>query len=149
MVKRLALSSFVLSLVASLAAAQPPASGRYNPDVEATYTGVVAQVVSVAGADGNVGVHLNLKTSTGAVIKVHLGPAMFIGMNNFSFLADDLILVRGAAVSRDGEVAVWAREISKDGKMLTLRGSDGAPRWTQATADDPDGCGVSHAPVRY
>jgi hypothetical protein len=149
MVTRLALSSFVLSLVASLAAAQPPAPGRYNPAVETTYAGVVFEVVSVAGPDGNVGVHVNLKTATGTVVKVHLGPAMFIGMNNFSFLADDLILVRGASVSHDGEVAVWAREVSKDGKMLTLRGSDGAPRWTQATADDPDGCGVSHAPVRY
>jgi len=149
MVKRLALSSFVLSLVASLAAAQPPAQGHYNPAAEATYTGVVAQVVSVAGPDGNVGVHVNLKTPTGAVLKVHLGPAMFIGMNNFSFLADDLIVVRGASVNHDGEVAVWAREISKSGKILTLRGSDGAPLWTPATAEDPDGCGVSHAPVRY
>ena len=148
MVKRLALSSFVLSLVASLAAAQPPAPARYNPDVEATYAGVVTGVVSVAGPDGNVGVHVNLKTATGTVVKVHLGPAMFIGMNNFSFFTDDLILVRGAYVSHDGEVAVWAREVSKGGKTLALRGSDGAPRWTQATADDPDGCGISHAPVR-
>jgi hypothetical protein len=32
-------------------------------------------------------------------------------------------------------------------KTLTLRNPDGTPRWKQATADDPDGCGVSHAPV--
>lgn len=149
MVTRLTLSTFVLSLVASLAAAQPPAAGRYNPNIEATYAGVVTAVVSVAGPDGNVGVHVNLKTATGTVVRVHLGPALFIGMSNFSFFADDLILVRGAYVSHDGEVAVWAREVSKGGKTLALRGTDGAPRWTQATADDPDGCGVSHDPVRY
>ncbi len=54
---------------------------------------------------------------------------MFIGLNNFFFVADDLILVRGAYVSHDGEVALWARQISKDGKMLALRSPDGAPLW--------------------
>ena len=56
---------------------------------------------------------------------------------------------RGAYVSHDGDVAVWARQVSKGGKTLALRDENGAPRWTQATAEDPDGCGVSHAPVRY
>ena len=79
---------------------------------------------------------------------VHLGPAMFIGMNDASFFADDQILVTGAFVSHDGELALWAREISKKGKTLTLRSADGTPRWLYATADDPVGCGVTHAPVR-
>ncbi len=148
MMKRLALSSFVLSLVATIATAQPPA-GRYDPSVEASYAGVVTTVISVAGPDGAVGVHLNLKTATGAIVKVHLGPAMFIGMSNFSFLTDDVLLVKGASVSHDGDVAIWAREVAKEGKTLALRDSDGTPRWPLATADDPDGCGVSHDPVRY
>ena len=149
MIKHLALSSFVLSLVATIAAAQAPPAGRYDPAVEASYGGVVTSVISVAGPDGSVGVHLNLETATGTIVKVHLGPALFIGMNNFSFLADDLILVKGAYVSHDGEVAVWARQVSKKGKTLALRGPDGAPLWPMATAEDPDGCGVSHVPVRY
>ena len=146
---RLALSSFILSLVATIATAQPAPPGRYDPSVEASYAGVVTSVISVSGADGSVGVHLDLKTATGTIVKVELGPAMFIGMNNFSFFKDDLILVQGAYVSHDGDVAIWARQISKAGKTLALREADGTPRWTQATADDPDGCGVSHAPVRY
>ncbi len=31
---------------------------------------------------------------------------------------------------------------------LTKR-EDGTPRWPFATTEDPDGCGVSHAPVRF
>ena len=149
MTARLALSSFALSLVATIAAAQAPPAGRYDPSVEASYGGVIIGVVSVAGPDGNVGVHVNLKTATGTIVKVHLGPAMFIGMSNFSFFADDQILVRGAYVSHDGEVAIWARQVEKGGKTLDLRTADGTPRWPLATAEDPDGCGVSHAPVRY
>ena len=149
MTKHLALASFALCVTATIALAQPPAPGKYDPAVEASYGGVITGVVSVAAPDGTVGVHLNLKTATGTIVRVHLGPAVFIGMNNFAFFADDLVLVRGAYVSHDGDVAVWARQISKEGKTLALRDENGAPRWTQATADDPDGCGVSHAPVRY
>jgi hypothetical protein len=148
MITRLALSSLVLGLTATVATAQPPAPGKYDPAIEASYAGVVTQVVSVTGPDGTVGVHLNLKTATGTTLRVHLGPAVFIGTNNFSFFADDLILVRGSYVSHDGDVAIWARLVSKEGKTLALREPDGAPRWT-VTADDPDGCGVSHTRVRY
>ncbi len=151
MMKRLALSFLVLGIVATTAAAQQPAKapGHYDPDAEASFGGVITGVVSVAGPDGSVGVHLNLKTATGTIVQVQLGPAMFIGMNNFSFFVDDLILVKGAYVTHDGSAAVWARMVSKDGKALELRSADGAPRWPFATADDPDGCGVSHDPVRY
>lgn len=149
MLKRLALSSFALCVTATIAFAQPPAAGKYDPAVEASYAGVITQVISVAGPDGTVGVHLDLKTATGTKLRIHLGPAVFIGMNNFSFFADELILVKGAYVSHDGDVAIWARQVSKDGKTLDLRNPDGSARWTQATADDPDGCGVSHTPVRY
>ena len=149
MMKHFALASFALCVTATIALAQPPAPGKYDPAVEASYGGVITGVVSVVAPDGTVGVHLNLKTATGTTVRVHLGPAVFIGMNNFSFFADDLVLVRGAYVSHDGDVAVWARQVSKDGKTLALRDENGTPRWTQATAEDPDGCGVSHAPVRY
>ncbi len=149
MIKHLALASFALCLTATIALAQPPAPGKYDPAVEGSYGGIITQVVSVAGPDGTIGVHLDLKTATGTSVRVHLGPAVFIGMNNFSFFADDLILVKGAYVSHDGDVAVGARQVSKEGKTLALRNPDGSPRWTQATADDPDGCGVSHTPVRY
>jgi hypothetical protein len=149
MIRNLARSVLALCVFATAAAAQPPGVPvEYDSHTEGSYAGVVTGVISVTGVDGTVGVHLNLKTATGTIVKVHLGPAMFIGMNNFSFFADDLIQVRGAYVSHEGDVALWARQVSKDGKTLTLRGPDGGPRWPVATADDPDGCGVSHDPVR-
>lgn len=151
MMRSLALSLLVLGVVATTAMAQPrgTAPGQYDPGTEGSYGGVVASVISAAGPDGSVGVHLNLKTAAGTIVKVHLGPALFIGMNNFYFMADDLILVQGAYVSHDGEVALWARQVSKDGKTLALRSADGTPRWPLATDEDPDGCGVSHGPMRY
>ena len=150
MMRSLALSLLVVGVVATTSAAQSSGTvpGQYDQNVELSYGGIVTSVISVTGPDGTVGVHLNLKTATGTSVKVHLGPAVFIGMNNFSFLTDDLILVQGAYVSHDGDVALWARQVSKEGKTLALRSPDGTPRWPLATADDPDGCGVSHELVR-
>jgi len=140
----------VVALAASVAAqSRAAAAPQYDPNAEATYGGVITHVISVTGPDGTVGVHLNLKIGTGNVVRVHVGPAMFIGMNNFSFFTDEQVLVTGPIVSRAGESAVWARQITKGGKTLTLRSPDGAPRWPFATAEDPDGCGISHEIVRY
>jgi hypothetical protein len=151
MIRHVAASVLVAGVLAASVAAQSrtTAPAQYDPTAEVTYGGVITGVVSVHGADGTVGVHLNLKPAAGAMVKVHLGPAMFIGMNNFSFFAEEQVVVTGSMVSHDGETALWARHITKDGKTLTLRSPDGTPRWPYATAEDPDGCGISHAPVRY
>jgi hypothetical protein len=150
MMRNIAVSVFVIGACAALAAQTPAnASKAYDPAAEVNVGGVIQQVVATTAADGAVGVHLNVTTARDKVVKVHLGPAMFIGMNDGSFFADDQILITGAFVTHDGETALWARTITKKGKTVTLRNPDGTPRWTAATAEDPDGCGVPHAPVRY
>ena len=144
------LSCFVLVFCALLAAQTPASAPRaYDPAAEVTLGGIISGVVATNAPDGTVGVHLNLTTARNTSVKVHLGPAMFIGMNDASFFAEDQVLVTGSFVSHNGEIALWARTITKGTKTLTLRNQDGAPRWPLATADDPDGCGVSHGPVRY
>jgi hypothetical protein len=132
---------------AVLLAGAVSAQTTYDPAAETSVGGVIRYAISVTAPDGTVGVHLELKTPDGPV-RVHLGPAMFIGMNNFSFLTDETVAIRGSRVTKNGETAIWARIVVKDGKTLTLRDDDGTPRWPRATMEDPDGCGVSHAPVR-
>lgn len=149
MMRSVAISAFVISACVALSA-QPPvkAPGVYDPSAEVTVGGVVTTVLPTNGPDGVVGVHLDLAIARGSSVMVHLGPAVFIGMNDGSFFAGDQVLVTGAFVAHDGQVALWAREISTHGKTLTLRSADGTPRWPYATADDPDGCGIAHALVR-
>ena len=69
------------------------------------------------------------------------------GLLELAFLVDDLVAVQGASVSHGGDVAFWARLVTKGSKTLTLRSEDGTPRWPYASAEDPDGCGVSHVPI--
>jgi hypothetical protein len=150
MTRRLAGSGLLLAaalVLPPLAWAQSgPPSDRYDRSAETSLSGTIVHVVAAADADGTVGVHLDLKTAQG-LVKVSLGPAMFIGMNNFSFLADDRVTMTGAYVTHATGTVLWTRVIAKEGRTLTLRDEDGSPRWPNATADDPDGCGVSHAPV--
>jgi hypothetical protein len=139
-----ALIAFTVALMwAVVAMAQ---SSGYNKATETTVNGTIRYVLSAASQDGTVGVHLEVITPSGPV-RVALAPAMFIATNNYYFFVDEKVYVVGAKSGKDGEL--WARTISKDGKnFLTLRDEDGTPRWPRATEEDPDGCGVSHAPIR-
>jgi len=127
----------------SLAAGQEP---RYDKAREITVSGPVRYVLPGTSQDGVIGVHLEVQTPTG-LVRVAIGPALFIAENNYYFFVDEHVSIVGAKAGATGEI--WARNVTKDGRtFLILRDEDGRPRWERATADDPDGCGVSHAPIR-
>lgn len=142
---------------AAAAFAQPPApsrvegpvkvAGRYDPAAEITIKGTVIAVISTRSAGDVVGVHMEVTTDRG-MVKVHLGPALFIGENNFWFLCEDQVAITGAMVSHGGSTALWGRTITKGGKTLALRSDRGEPLWKVEGQLDPDGCGIAHPPVR-
>src|SRR5262245_52581154 len=144
MTKAILAAAIAFLIAVAVASMQTPG---YDPAREVSASGVVRYVISTTASDGTVGVHLELRTIDGPV-RVHLAPAMFLGTNNFSVFTDDTVAVRGAKVTRDGETAIWARLVIKDGRTFVLRDENGTPRWPRATDDDPDGCGITHAPVR-
>jgi len=114
----------------------------YDPSAEITVTGTIKHVVSFAAPDGSVGVHLDFTTPDG-MLNVHVAPALYIGMQNFWFFADDQLEIVGVKSVVDGNRAFIARTLKKDGKTLSLRNVEGKPAWTPAT-EGADGCGVAH-----
>jgi hypothetical protein len=136
-------TSTVIILVASvLLAAQSPS---YDRAKEKTYAGSIKAVVSYTAPDGTVGVHFDLRTPDG-MVNVHVAPAVYIGLQNFWFFADDELQIIGAPVFFDGRTTIYAKAIMKGTSMLVLRNDDGSPKWTPAI-DGTDGCGVLHAPL--
>ena len=152
MIGKLLSSVFVVAVVgggSAILAAQTknrPTPARYDRVMETTVGGTITQVISAVGADGTVGVHAIVATASG-LVNVQIGPAMYIGTNNFSFLFGDRVAIIGAKVTQGGTTAVWARSVTKDGQTLVLRDENGTPKWT-ATGDDSDGCGISHDLIR-
>jgi hypothetical protein len=75
MIRHFAMSVLMSGALAASVSAQSriAAPAQYDPNAEAVFGGVITQVISVVGPDGTVGVHLNLKTGTGKVVKCTSG----------------------------------------------------------------------------
>jgi hypothetical protein len=101
---------------------------NYDPSTEVKVNGTVQKVIETSGRRGSPGKHLTLKTSN-RTYEVHVGPSAFVSRNGFSFAAGDEIEVTGSKLNQ-GDTII-AREIKKDGKVLTLRDSQGIPKWSR------------------
>jgi hypothetical protein len=107
-----------------------PARRLYDPSTEATVKGTVDNVVQQTGRRAFSGTHLVLKTDAGD-LTVHVGPSGYISAQGFSFAKGDALEVTGSKVKMGGQDVLLAREIKKDGKVLTLRDAQGIPKWSR------------------
>jgi hypothetical protein len=121
----------LFAVVTTFALAQGPGrAGRmYDPSTETTVQGMVEKVTEIAGRRGWPGTHLALRTENGTY-DVHVGPSDYVSTNGFVFAAGDQIEVTGSKVKLAGADTMIAREIKKDGKVLTLRNRQGIPNWS-------------------
>jgi hypothetical protein len=117
--------------LAGSALAQVGSSARrlYDPNTETTVKGTVEKVTEI-GDQGWTGTHLTLRTNE-QTYDVHVGPSAYVAASGFTFLAGDQVEVTGSKVKFDGADAIVAREIKKDGKVLTLRDRQGIPSWSR------------------
>ncbi len=125
----LGVATLVVASVTSALAQGYRGTPNYNPKTETKVSGTIDDVQQHAGRHGWTGIHLMLKTGTG-MVEVHVGPANYISQQKFSFVKGDQIEVLGSLVSLNGSDALLAREITKDGKTLTLRTAQGVPLWS-------------------
>ena len=100
----------------------------YDPKTEITVKGTIQEVKQYPGRGGSTGTHLMLKTSE-ETIEVHVGPSWFLSQQQIEFAKGNEIEVTGSKVKLYGKDALLAREIKKDGKVITLRNAQGVPEW--------------------
>ena len=114
------------------------AAPGYDVATETTVSGTVDEVRTMTPAGGGRGmamgmsgggIHLTLSTASGPV-DVHVGPASFVASKNVSFAKGDALTVVGASVTVENQSLVVAREIRKEGQVLTLRDQKGFPLWS-------------------
>ena len=102
--------------------------GFYDSSTEITVRGVVEEVQNSAYPGQWNGTHVSLKTDK-ETYDVRLGPTPFLSQNNFSIAKGDTLSVAGSKLSIQGTDLLIAREVTKDGKTLTLRNAQGFPAW--------------------
>ncbi len=102
----------------------------YDVKSEVKVAGSVEEVQQFTGRRGWSGTHLVLRTDSGT-LDVHVGPTAYIEKQQFSFAKGDSIEVLGSQIKLSGKDTLLAREITKDGKKLTLRDQNGFPLWSR------------------
>ncbi|MGP0075028.1 MAG: hypothetical protein ACLPWF_24215 [Bryobacteraceae bacterium] len=127
----------LLAATCALILAQPPTGAmkmgqgmkmtRYDISTETTITGTVQDVLQ-PHMGRMMGTHLIVKTAT-ETIEVHVGPSNFVASEGFTFAKGESVQILGSRVTIDGKEALISREVTKDGKTLTLRDKTGRPLW--------------------
>ncbi len=108
-------------------------SRQYNPATEITVSGVVQDAFYPSGRNGNVGTHFNLRTD-GGIIEVYAGPQWFIAQQGFLLEKGTHLSVAGSKQVMAGKDVLIARELKGENKTLTLRDSNGIPKWSRGRA---------------
>lgn len=106
---------------------------NYDKASEITVKGTVEDVRHPTGQKGGSGTHLTLKTDQGT-FDVHVGPSSYISSQQFAFAKGDTIEVVGSKMKVNGQDALLARQITKEGKVLSLRNEQGLPLWSRAAS---------------
>ena len=128
--KNLRLAAIIAFAAFSFAAlAQMGRNRLYNPATETTVAGTINEVNTVTGKGGWNGIHLTVQ-SEDAKYDVHVGPAAYMTKHDIYFHVGDHVQVLGSKVEYQGADALIAREITKDGKVVTLRDAHGFPVWS-------------------
>ncbi len=102
---------------------------HYDPSTETTVQGSVTAVNTVTGMRRWTGLHLTVQ-SADQKYDVHVGPSTYVDSSGFKFAEGDQVEVVGSKVDVNGAPALIAREIRKDGKVLSLRDKQGFPLWS-------------------
>ncbi|HEX6894811.1 MAG TPA: hypothetical protein VF146_06040 [Bryobacteraceae bacterium] len=100
---------------------------HYDPAQEITLSGTIEDVQQVQH-NRMTGLHILVKTEK-ETVDVHLGPAFFIKDQGFTFAKGDPVEIVGAKAKFGDTDIVIAKEVTKEGKKLTLRDASGRPKW--------------------
>ena len=109
-------------------AASPAQEPRYDPAAMVDVQGAVTDVREVAAPNPMKGLHLSVKSDSGA-FDVYLAPMEYLKDFGVTFAKGDRVQVAGSKVKFQGAEVILAREVRRDQDMIYLRDSQGKPFW--------------------
>jgi hypothetical protein len=97
----------------------------YNIATETSVSGTLAQ----PPARGRMGMYLSVQRDDGAMMDVRVAPRSYLAARGVTLLQGDQLEFTGSKVVIEGTPVLLAREITKDGRTLSLRDRSGHPLW--------------------
>ena len=111
------------------------ASPMYNPQTEASFTGIVKAVNRVPASGPHCwsaadvyGAHLTFETGA-ETIDVHVGPVAMLEKKNVTIASGDTLTILGSRITLGGTPVLLAREITRGDETWTLRDPAGFLLW--------------------
>ena len=105
-----------------------PAGRVYDPETVETVAGAVPSTSRGGGGGARGGVHLVLRTDSGATTSVRLRPASYVDRQSTKIATGDRVEVAGSCVGTGVETAIIAAEVRKGREKLLLGDEAGVPR---------------------
>ncbi len=118
----------VSTLALTMLAAPPANEPHYNPATVVDVLGTVTGVRHVPAGSPLAGVHLTVKSKTGA-FDVYLGPSNFLKFLKADYIVGDQIEVTGSQVNSGNSAVILSSQVDDGYELLTLRDSDGGAAW--------------------
>lgn len=97
----------------------------YNPATETSVSGTLMQ----PPARGRMGLYLSVEEPSGDTVDVRLGPKSYLAARGVSLKKGDELEVTGSKVTMNGAPVLIAREVTKQGRSVTVRDNVGRPLW--------------------
>jgi DNA/RNA endonuclease YhcR with UshA esterase domain len=113
----------VLIVFIGVSAGTVPAP-KYDKSSEVKIKGVIDEVRTAADNT----VHLTLKNDKGS-LDVLVAPENFLKEMEITFAKGDAIEVLGSQLTVDGNALLLAREVTRNGDVMTMRDDHGKPVW--------------------
>lgn len=106
----------------------------FSPEKIQTFEGVVTGVSSfqLVGTDAE-WVQLQVRTDSGGLVTVHLGPRDYVARQDFYVASNDRISVTGVQATAWRQPIILPVTAAVAGRTITLRDRTGRPLWEQAT----------------
>jgi DNA/RNA endonuclease YhcR with UshA esterase domain len=111
--------------VCIIVSAQTAPAPKYDKSSEVKVKGVIDEVKIV---DKDNIVHVTLKSDKG-LLDVVVAPEKFLKDMEITFAKGDTLEVLGSQVAVDGNQIVLAREVTRNGDVMTMRDDKGKPVW--------------------
>jgi hypothetical protein len=122
---KLASAVALIVLVTCFAAwAETVTAPKYDKSSEVKVKGIIEDVKTTADNT----VHIMLKSDTGS-LDVTVAPEKFLKEMEITFAKGDAVQVLGSQLTIDGNPALLAREVIRNGDVMVMRDEHGKPVW--------------------